>query len=91
MNAKQMGRPMKSEAYTQDKMDKIACAALKVISKYGVLGMSIKRVARTAGIADGTVYLYFSDIDTLTKAALILGGYSDHSMELVFGQPIDTP
>lgn len=45
----------------QEKFDLILEAALKVIAENGFHGSQISKIAKEAGIADGTVYLYFKN------------------------------
>lgn len=50
-----------------DKHGAILCATLKLLSRYGFHGFSIKQIAAEAGVAAGTIYLYFSDRETLIR------------------------
>lgn len=50
-----------------DKRGAILCATLKLLSTHGFHGFSIKQVAAEAGVAAGTIYLYFSDRETLIR------------------------
>lgn len=50
-----------------DKHGAILCATLKLLSHYGFHGFSIKQIAAEAGVAAGTIYLYFSDRETLIR------------------------
>jgi len=43
----------------RDKYDLILDAAIKVMAKYGYHRTRVSQIAREAGVADGTVYLYF--------------------------------
>ncbi|GGH28958.1 TetR/AcrR family transcriptional regulator [Paenibacillus segetis] len=45
----------------QEKYELILGAALKVIAENGFHGSQISKIAKEAGIADGTVYLYFKN------------------------------
>lgn len=45
----------------QEKFELILEAALKVIAENGFHGSQISKIAKEAGIADGTVYLYFKN------------------------------
>lgn len=45
----------------QEKFQLILEAALKVIAENGFHGSQISKIAKEAGIADGTVYLYFKN------------------------------
>ncbi|HEY2491803.1 MAG TPA: TetR/AcrR family transcriptional regulator [Paenibacillus sp.] len=44
-----------------EKFELILEAALKVIAKNGFHGSQVSKIAKEAGIADGTVYLYFKN------------------------------
>lgn len=50
-----------------DKNAAILCATLKLLARYGFHGFSIKQIAAEAGVAAGTIYLYFSDRETLIR------------------------
>jgi len=52
-----------------DKRARILRAALQLFLRYGIRRTSIDDVAREAGIAKGTFYLYFDSKDTLFTAA----------------------
>lgn len=61
----------RSEPHTPaepDKQDRILAAARSLFLRYGVRRTSMDDVAREAGIAKGTVYLYFSSKDALFAA-----------------------
>jgi len=44
-----------------EKYDAIINAAVKVFAKYGYHGAQVNKIAREAGVADGTIYLYFEN------------------------------
>ena len=46
---------------TDDKRQRILQAAVKVFAKKGYFGAKVSEIARKAGIADGTIYLYFDN------------------------------
>lgn len=52
------------------RLESILEAALEVFSEAGFEGLTIQRVADAAGIAKGTVYLYFEDRETLVAQAI---------------------
>lgn len=52
---------------TADKREAIFCATLKLLANYGFHGFSIKQLAEEAGVATGTIYLYFKDRDELIR------------------------
>ncbi|WP_258111276.1 TetR/AcrR family transcriptional regulator [Alicyclobacillus sp. SP_1] len=45
-------------------------AAVEVMSQYGYHGAQISRIARAAGVADGTVYLYFKNKEDILVSIL---------------------
>lgn len=59
-----MAMRQKDEAKAQD----ILRAALDEIQAVGLAGLSIEAVARRAGVATGTVYIYFRGKDALIEA-----------------------
>jgi TetR/AcrR family fatty acid metabolism transcriptional regulator len=50
---------------TGDKRERILQAAVKVFAKTGFYAARVSEVARAAGVADGTIYLYFKSKDEL--------------------------
>ena len=48
-----------------DKRQAILTAAQTLLARYGFHGFSMKQLAREAGMAAGTLYLYFQDKETL--------------------------
>ena len=48
-----------------DKRARILRAAVTVFAKYGFYNSRITQIARQAGVADGTIYLYFKNKDEL--------------------------
>jgi TetR/AcrR family transcriptional repressor of multidrug resistance operon len=52
---------------TIDKREIIFSATIKLLAKYGFHGFSIKQLAEEAGVAAGTIYLYFKDRDELIR------------------------
>ena len=58
----------KTEEFVADKRDGIRRAAIKVFARKGFFNSKVSDVARAAGIADGTVYLYFKSKDEILHA-----------------------
>lgn len=56
MNSKVPAEPRKREKYMT-----IIDAALEVFAEYGYHDCQVAKIARQAGIADGTIYLYFAN------------------------------
>ena len=50
---------------TNDKYHRILDAAIKVFAEQGFFQSTIAQVAREAGVADGTIYLYFKNKDDI--------------------------
>ena len=48
-----------------DKRERILRAAIKIFSHKGFFNSKISDIARSAGVADGTIYLYFKNKDDL--------------------------
>ncbi|HPQ70420.1 MAG TPA: TetR/AcrR family transcriptional regulator [bacterium] len=49
----------------KDKHEKILKAAIKVFAKNGFHNSKISQIAKEAGVADGTIYLYFKNKDDI--------------------------
>src|SRR5688572_4680011 len=64
-----MPKPIRNGAATRvavtDKREAILRAAIKVFAGYGYFNSKVSDIAREAGIADGTVYLYFKSKDEI--------------------------
>ena len=54
-----------SPAARGDKRDRILAAATRVFARHGFFGAQVADIAREAGVAAGTVYLYFRSKDDL--------------------------
>ncbi len=54
----------------EGKRDAIMDAAIAIFGKTGLDGASVEEIARTAGVAKGTVYLYFKSKDDIFEAVL---------------------
>ena len=53
---------MKKKA-SADKRDRILKAAIRVFAKNGFYATRVSEIAKAAGVADGTIYLYFKNKD----------------------------
>src|SRR5919199_2262443 len=53
------------ETRTNDKRARILDAAVKVFAERGFHSATVAEIARAAGVADGTIYLYFKSKDDL--------------------------
>ncbi|MCZ8518606.1 MULTISPECIES: TetR/AcrR family transcriptional regulator [Paenibacillus] len=54
----------------KEKYDLILEAALKVIAEHGFHGSQVSRIAKEAGVADGTIYLYFKNKEDILVSLL---------------------
>lgn len=53
-----------------DKYQKILDAAVEVIAEHGYFNSPISAIAKRAGVADGTIYLYFKSKDEVLRTAI---------------------
>lgn len=60
-----------------DKYHKILDAAIKVFAEQGFFRSTISQIAKEAGVADGTIYLYFKNKDDI-----LLQFYSDKTRKI---------
>src|SRR5512147_2903584 len=58
-------RGEKGERDKGDKRERILSSALKVFAQKGFFGAKVSDIADAAGVADGTIYLYFKSKDDL--------------------------
>jgi len=56
---------IRTRAKSNDKYHRILEAAVKVFAKQGFYESTIAQIAREAGVADGTIYLYFKNKDDI--------------------------
>jgi TetR/AcrR family fatty acid metabolism transcriptional regulator len=63
-----------------DKYRRILGAAVKVFARYGFYQSTVSQIAKEAGVADGTIYLYFKNKDD------ILVQFFSHRTKQVFEQ-----
>jgi TetR/AcrR family fatty acid metabolism transcriptional regulator len=61
-----------------DKRDRILDAAVRVFAKNGFYATRVSDVAKAAGVADGTIYLYFA-----SKEALLVSLFEDRVEKLI--------
>jgi len=59
------GRPSERRVKGGDKRERILDAAVRVLAEKGFHSTRISEVAKAAGVADGTIYLYFKSKDEL--------------------------
>src|SRR6195256_5218707 len=48
-----------------DKRERILVAAERIFARHGFFAARVSEIAREAGVADGTIYLYFKSKDDL--------------------------
>jgi AcrR family transcriptional regulator len=63
-------RPRAARAAPEERQDHILKAALDVFSEHGFAATRLEDVARRAGLAKGTLYLYFPDKEALFERVL---------------------
>lgn len=68
----------------RERYDSILDAALKVFAEHGYFGSQVSRIARQAGVADGTIYLYFESKEDILvslfreKLGALIAKFHDH-------------
>ena len=72
-----------------DRQSRILEAALDLLSRHGIAGVSMRAVAREAGVALGLVNYYYDDKTSLIRAAL--HSVDEHDLLLVAPDPSATP
>lgn len=72
-----------------DRQSRILEAALDLLSRHGIAGVSMRAVAREAGVALGLVNYYYDDKTSLIRAAL--HSVDEHDLLLVTPDPSATP
>jgi len=65
--SEQLARPANGAS---DKYQRILDAAIEVIAEHGFFHSRVSEIADRAGVADGTIYLYFKNKDELLMAAI---------------------
>ncbi len=63
--ARKKGGASKAAPPTQGKRERILDAAVKVFAAEGFYNAKVSQIAEAAGVADGTIYLYFKSKDEL--------------------------
>lgn len=70
--------PFLDKKLTNEKYHRIIDAAIKVFARQGFYNSKVADVAKTADVADGTIYLYFKNKDDLLISIF------EHSMDFFF-------
>ena len=60
----------KNNSRHSDKYQRILDAAVLVIAEHGYFQSRVSEIAERAGVADGTIYLYFKNKEEILKAAI---------------------
>ncbi len=71
-------KPSARRRRPSDKRDRILRAAVKVFAKSGFHATRVSEVAKAAGVADGTIYLYFK-----SKEELLVSLFEDRVQKLL--------
>ena len=58
-------RPDRSDRTGGDKRERILAAAERIFARHGFFAARVSEIAKEAGVADGTIYLYFKSKDDL--------------------------
>lgn len=61
--AKKRSRSKRREGASTDKRERILKAAIRVFARKGFYSTRVSEIAKAAGVADGTIYLYFKNKD----------------------------
>lgn len=69
----------------KDRQERILDATLSLLARHGIAGVSIRSVAREAGVALGLVNYYFDDKTGLVRSALLR--IEEQDIQLVRGDP----
>ena len=54
-----------------DKRERIIAAAVRVFAQHGFYTSKVSQVAREAGVADGTIYLYFKSKEDILLSLFV--------------------
>lgn len=84
-----MGTSAVNSGEQMDKQTRILDAAMDLLSRHGISGVSMRAVAREAGVALGLVNYYYDDKTTLIRAAL--RRVDEHDVALVAPDPSLAP
>jgi TetR/AcrR family transcriptional regulator, fatty acid metabolism regulator protein len=58
-------RPERGDRASGDKRERILAAAERIFARHGFFAARVSEIAKEAGVADGTIYLYFKSKDDL--------------------------
>jgi AcrR family transcriptional regulator len=71
-----------------EKKNLILDAAIAVFTRKGAVGTKIDDIAREAGIAKGTIYLYFKSKEEIFKSILHLGTDSEYDIHTILSADV---
>src|SRR2546427_9706498 len=66
----EIGHVQARESRSNDKRSRILDAAIRVVAELGFHSATVAEIARAAGVADGTIYLYVKGKDELLQKLL---------------------
>ena len=89
MGTNQMGTTTVNSGEQIDRQSRILEAALDLLSRHGISGVSMRSVAREAGVALGLVNYYYDDKTSLIRAAL--HRVDEQDLQLVAPDPSSAP
>lgn len=75
---------------TEDRRAMIVAAALPLVAEHGA-AVTTNRIARAAGIGEGTVFRVFTDKDDLLQACLAEAMNPEHVLRELASIPLDDP
>jgi AcrR family transcriptional regulator len=84
-----MGTKTVNSGEQLDRQSRILEAAMELLSRHGIAGVSMRAVAREAGVALGLVNYYYDDKTSLIRAAL--HRVDEHDLQLVAPDPSSAP
>lgn len=76
-------RPTKRAEKERARAFRLVDCALELFSKHGYDSVSVKKIAEAAGMAQGSLYNYFSNKEDLYWAVLARHGYASHAKEII--------
>lgn len=77
--------------HKMDRANRIALAALEIVSSSGMSGLTMSAIAKRAGISRQTLYRYFPDAERVLAAAVGMAAEVEQHIErqLAVGHPIE--
>lgn len=85
-------RTTKKEVVAAFRTGEILAAALRLMDDKGVDALTMDEIAQAAGVAKGTIYLYFQSKNELIQALLAqVGEALAREVEAIMGEPLSPP